>query len=721
VQHSDWVTGLPALYPIGLGALAVAYGLSRVRLNQALLIPAGLFAGAVVVYAQVMAILAGGSLYTKTDHLLDRMYVWWSALTQQGASVDPLPVILIMLTATWVGSFIAAWAIFRWRNGPLGLIPGAAALIWDSGFSNSDFSISAVLYVILGVLLVMRLRVASVQGRWEREETPYPRFIALSVLNVTFWATCALLAAASLLPVGAQSGPASSGWSTLTGPLTSRLTPIAGAFIGINPDKGLKIHALKDALILQGGIDPSIIPAAQVEADLPPDVAPFLRDQSFDQYRRDGWSLSDQDDAPLPAGESSAAASPESIDPLARKNVAVQVRVQGGNGDRLLSVGQPVRSDEDARSISGADPADVSSLQAEDHLSNGTSYTVVGSVSAATIERLRAAGTAYPDWVTQNYLQTSRRLPPRVGDKARELTAGTANPYDAASAIESYLRTFPEDYGVSPAPGRQDPVDYFLFDAQRGYYDYYASAMTVMLRTLGIPARLAAGYVIDPARQDGDGGTYKLTQAQAFAWPEVYFPSVGWVEFNPTPSQPLVPRPSVAQSEPPMEPELTIAEGDGGNNYLPLRSLPGIDSVVPDAGWDVWRTAILVSVSIAIAGTLLALATAWELRVWGLGIEAKLWEKSLALASLGHAGPRAHETPRDFAERLAASVPGTAGIVRLAAGYERARFSNRSASPGDVRSLRDAWASTRVALLRRMLRVHDRRQPGIARRDDPAV
>src|SRR4029079_1890621 len=62
VQHSDWVAGLPALYPIGLGALLVAYGLSRVRLNQALLIPAGLFAGAVVVYAQVMAILAGGSL-----------------------------------------------------------------------------------------------------------------------------------------------------------------------------------------------------------------------------------------------------------------------------------------------------------------------------------------------------------------------------------------------------------------------------------------------------------------------------------------------------------------------------------------------------------------------------------------------------------------------------------------------------------------------------------
>ena len=70
--------------------------------------------------------------------------------------------------------------------------------------------------------------------------------------------------------------------------------------------------------------------------------------------------------------------------------------------------------------------------------------------------------------------------------------------YDKAAAIESYLRTFPIDYNVPKTPPGRDSVDYFLFDAQRGYFDYHASAMAVMLRTLGIPARVATGYVDRP-------------------------------------------------------------------------------------------------------------------------------------------------------------------------------------------------------------------------------
>ena len=643
VQAANWVEGLPLLYPIGLAALFVAYALSRAHARQSLAIFAGLFVGATIVYFEIMAILEGGSLYVKTDHLLDRMYVWWSAVTQHGTSVDPLPVIVIALALTWVGSFLAAWAILKWRNAWLGLIPGGAALIWDSGFSDSQFSVSAALYLILGVLLVMRLRVATVQGKWERDAVPYPRFIALSVLNATFWATCALLAGALLLPMGAQSGTASSGWSTLTGPLTSRLTSVAGAFISINPDKGLKIHALKDALIAQGGIDPSLIPAGEVDATLPPDVAPFLRDQSYDQLRRDGWHINEQDDLPLAAGDSVAAPDNE-VDPLLRKPVAVQVTVGGINGDRLLSVGQPLRTNEDARSIIGSTPADVSGLQAEHHLGNGSQYTVVGSVSAATVDQLRAAGTAYPDWVKQTYLQTSRRLPQRVSDKAHEITASTDNPYDAATVIETYLRSLPVDNTVPAAPGRQDPVDYFLFDAQSGNYDYHASAMTVMLRTLGIPARFASGYVVDPAQQQSDGGV-KLTQAQAFAWPEVYFPSVGWVEFNPTPSQPIVSRPLTPQTSVPGEPPLPAASADGGVD-LPLRSLPDIGDVFTIVSWNVWRAIALALIALTIAAGLVALTYGWEFRLRGLTLQARVWGRVSCWRDMQHAARGARDTAR---------------------------------------------------------------------------
>ena len=279
------------------------------------------------------------------------------------------------------------------------------------------------------------------------------------------------------------------------------------------------------------------------------------------------------------------------------------MKVQGGNGDRLLSVGQPLRSDQAARSSTGSSPGDVSGLEAEHHLSNGTRYTVIGSVSAATVEQLRSAGTNYPDWVTQSYLQVSRRLPSRVGDKAKQVAAGTNNSYDAATGVEAYLRAFPIDYSVSPTPDGQDPVDYFLFDAQRGYFDYYASAMTVMLRTLGIPARLASGYVIDPARQQDGSDTYKLTQQQSFAWPEVYFPSIGWVEFNPTPSQPVVSRPLTPQTQAPEEPPLKLASADSSSDSLRIRSLPSLGDAISIISWEVWRRVIIVAGALAIAGS----------------------------------------------------------------------------------------------------------------------
>ncbi len=551
VQSADWVSGAPLLFPIGLLALIAAYALSRVRLSALILLPAGLFTGATIVYLQLMAIVPGDTLRIRSTALVARMHHWWYAVTQHGTSRDALPIIVIMLALTWIGAFIAAWAIFRWRNAILGLVPGAGALIWDAAFSPGRFSVTALLYVILGSLLFMRLRVLREQTRWRREGVSYPRFLALPVLNASFWATIALLGAAWLLPAGTESASANAQWDSITSPLTSHLTSVAGAFVGINPDKGAKIHALRDALLLDGVITLGDLPAGEVSVHLPPGVAPFVRVESFQQYSRGGWQVNGQSEQSLPAGSAADVQDPrDGTLPLLRKPVAVTVTVAGGNGDRLLSVGQPLKSNRSASATTGDDRPDVSSIEPSSHLGNGSVYTVIGSASAATADQLRAAGTDYPSWVTQSYLQLPRRLPSRVAEQARAITADDTNPFDAATAIEAYLRTFPVDGSAPAAQDRRDPVDEFLFDAGRGGFAQHASAMTVMLRTLGIPARLASGYVLDPSQQTADG-TFELTLAQSFAWPEVFFPGAGWVEFNPTPSEPLITRPLVPQTQVP--------------------------------------------------------------------------------------------------------------------------------------------------------------------------
>src|SRR3989454_389608 len=81
-----------------------------------------------------------------------------------------------------------------------------------------------------------------------------------------------------------------------------------------------------------------------------------------------------------------------------------------------------------------------------------------------------------------------------------------------------------------------DPVDDFLFTRKTGYCEHYATAMVVLLRALGIPARLVTGFL--PGVWNDFGNYYTIRQQDAHAWVEVYFPLSGWVTFAPTPSVP---------------------------------------------------------------------------------------------------------------------------------------------------------------------------------------
>jgi len=112
------------------------------------------------------------------------------------------------------------------------------------------------------------------------------------------------------------------------------------------------------------------------------------------------------------------------------------------------------------------------------------------------------------------------------------VTAEAETPYARALALEAYLRSFPYDLEVAKPPEGQDVADYFLFDLQRGYCDYFASAMVVMARSVRIPARLAVGYAM--GRYDPQRGAYVVTEKDGHAWPELYFPGYGWIPFEPT-------------------------------------------------------------------------------------------------------------------------------------------------------------------------------------------
>ena len=145
---------------------------------------------------------------------------------------------------------------------------------------------------------------------------------------------------------------------------------------------------------------------------------------------------------------------------------------------------------------------------------------------------LRAAPADYPEEIRDTYLQLPRHLDPRVKKLAEDITAHSTNDYDKAANIQRYLIA---NYGytLNLTNAGKDPLAYFLFTRRAGHCEYFATAMTIMLRSIGVPARYATGFL--PGEYNDVGGDYIIRGSDAHAWVEVFFSGYGWMTFDPTP------------------------------------------------------------------------------------------------------------------------------------------------------------------------------------------
>jgi hypothetical protein len=148
---------------------------------------------------------------------------------------------------------------------------------------------------------------------------------------------------------------------------------------------------------------------------------------------------------------------------------------------------------------------------------------------------------AYPQEITEDYLQLPPNLPQKIKQLTQQITVGLESPYAKAAAIEQFLRStysYSLDKPTLPAPN-EDFVNHFLFVDQKGYCDHFSTAMVIMLRSVGIPARwvkgFAPGEVIKPSQSIQTIQTLQVRAKDAHSWAEVYFPSAGWIPFEPTP------------------------------------------------------------------------------------------------------------------------------------------------------------------------------------------
>jgi len=224
-------------------------------------------------------------------------------------------------------------------------------------------------------------------------------------------------------------------------------------------------------------------------------------------------------------------------------------------------------------------------IRAGVELQQGAVYTVVSRRPPVTAARLRQSDTPFPpppSSFTARYLQLPT-TPERVRALASSVTASAPTRYDKVRALERWMATHTAySLDAPPLPPGEDAVDNFLFVTRKGFCEQIGSSLVVMLRSLGVPARLAVGYA--PGERNPFTGLYEVRASDAHAWAEVWFPGVGWQSFDPTAEVPLAGE------------QARHAAGAGLSSFVAAR-LPSLPDRAPET------LVILVVAGIALAGT----------------------------------------------------------------------------------------------------------------------
>jgi transglutaminase-like putative cysteine protease len=347
---------------------------------------------------------------------------------------------------------------------------------------------------------------------------------------------------------------------------------------------------------------------------------------------------------------------------------------------------------------------EITSVMAPRLLGVGESYTVTVDIPKVTPADLAGAGQDYPPSISGAYLQLPADFPGSVKELSTEVTAEAGSPYQKVLAIRDYLSGIPYKTEVEPPPEGSDGVEYFLLTGKSGFCIHYASAMAVMLRSVGVPSRLAVGYL--PGQPGEKASEYVLRDKQYHAWPQVYFPGYGWVDIEVTPSGYVAPGSEVILETPWVSGE-AIAELPQWDIWrmMAMYGMPpgGVDTpsaaaaqttrrgpAGPMAFADELGRALLITLVIIVGFVLLSMPLVlvrsafhgWVWRVDRANLKVMAYEKLCRLGAMVKMGPRPSQTPLEYTAGLAAEFPSQTGdIEKITQAYLENRFGGRRERP----------------------------------------
>jgi transglutaminase-like putative cysteine protease len=617
--------------------------------------------------------------------------LWWDtlAVVKGSAVLQTRANLLVAALLIWVQALHGTWQIYRRRAALTALVPSGIALAFLAFFHPvATFYFFAFLFCVLWLIAICHLWTH--RDRWKETGADYPEDLGIElVISLGPW-ILVLLLTAGLFP--------NRGFWTTSRVFWQQAERVFGPIEDANGAGSDQQGVLPRAHLLGGRPELAETVVLYVTTSDPPPprdtetepqsaepLAPtrYWRSDTLDAYTSQGWMSSPVEATVLSPNERLEPAPPGGSR-LSQRFERVSAASQA-----LIAANAPGYIDEPSIAW-WRSAGDLARLTGET-----SRYSVTSWTPEPTAADLRMASPLLPTELADRYLALPETVPQRVTQLAQRVVDSAENRYDQARAIETFLRGYPYSLDVPEPPNERDLVDYFLFDLQKGYCDYYASAMVVMARAVGIPARFATGY--SQGEYDHAGGRWVVTESDGHSWVEIYFDGIGWVEFEPTAGQPALGRPGVDVEARPSVPPLPSSR----------------------MTWWIWIPWVL-GIALTAFGLLMAIAMGLRLRVRrsralpadivrDLYTRLRRWDSRLNLAT--SSGQTAHEHAAALAtllrargqysrwsqlRRAAATAPSD--VEHLSRVYVSAQYGKAPITLREAASTYDAWLRLRRQL-----------------------
>ncbi len=555
LQSTDWVEGLEHVRNVALLGLIIglALGQSAFQKRGVIFLSIG--------YMLVIFIWQwfGYMEFSKEESyigdrlliLAGRLLTGMSEFAAGRPVKDPLFFLALLYIPYWFTALFSGYQLTRHANALASVLPGGILMfiIYLNHYTTRDYSWLFGAYLFAAILLLGRIKYNADRIKWKEQRVQISAESSMDINNAIMVCAAVLILAVWIAPYTLPyNTEARKAWQKVSANWFSENDQIDNMFAAVKKDNVPSSDFYRNELALGTRATQSEAIAFLAYTPLAARDFPRLywRGRVYDRFEEGRWQTSELENAKYIPQDGDL----HIPDTTQRFNLNFSFSVYIKGQTILYSAAQPIWTSHPASIAhaviqgenAGDEKMDIVALQASPYLEAGETYHTNALLANPTIPQLQEAGQEYPEWVTEKYLQLPTDFSPRIQALALDLATDLSNPYDQAAAITNYLRSNIEYAPLVSFPeGTEDPLEYFLFESKKGFCNYYASAEVLMLRSIGIPARLAVGFAQgEPNLQNT---FYTVREKDAHAWPEVYFPDFGWIEFEPTGNQEPVNRP----------------------------------------------------------------------------------------------------------------------------------------------------------------------------------